>query len=327
MEQLVVQRGEPGRSEGNMTARRIIVTGATGLIGRKLVAALQARGDQVVIFSRDPQRAAAKLPGAADYVAWQPAEDGPWAAELGRADAVVHLAGAPIAEGLLGKRWTAAAKQEIRDSRVIGTRGLVRAMAAASKRPAVFVSGSAIGYYGPSDDHPLDESAAAGHDFLAQVCVVWEAEARPAADLGVRTVLLRTGLLLDPESGVLPQIMLPFKLRSGGPVLPGTQVYSWIHPDDEIGLILFALENPAVSGPLNAAAPHALSNREFCTVLGEVLNSPSWLPVPEFSLRLVLGEMADLVVRGQRAVPAAALQHGYQFRYPLLKAALKDLLG
>lgn len=310
-----------------MTTRRIIVTGATGLIGRKLVQSLRERGDQVVIFSRNPQRAARDLPGAADYVAWQPADDGPWAAEVARADAVVHLAGAPISQGLIGQRWTSAVKQEILNSRVVGTRGIVRAMAAAPQRPAVLVSASAVGYYGPSDDHPLDESANPGHDFLARVCVAWEAEARKAADLGVRTVLLRTGLLLDPSSGVLPQIMMPFKLRSGGPVLPGTQVYSWIHPDDEIGLILLALDNPAVHGPLNATAPHALTNREFSEVLGKVLDSPSWLPVPEFSLRLVLGEMADLVVRGQRAVPAQALHYGYRFRFETLEAALRDLIG
>ncbi|ABY35412.1 MAG TPA: TIGR01777 family protein [Chloroflexus aurantiacus] len=309
-----------------MSTKRIIITGATGLIGRRLVAEL--RNDyHLVIFSRDPARARSTLPGAADYVAWQPSEQGPWAAAVDGAWAVVHLAGAPISTGLLGKRWTPEYKAEIRDSRVIGTRGIVNAIAAASQRPSVFVCASAVGYYGPyRDNTPLTEDSPPGRDFLAQVCVAWEAEAVRAEEYGVRTVRLRTGLVLDPTSGALPQIMLPFKLMTGGPILPGTQVYPWIHPDDEVGLIRFALENDQVRGPLNAAAPGALSNRDFAAIVGKVLGSPSWLPVPEFSLRIALGEMADLVVYGQNAVPRKALDLGYQFRFPTLEPALRDLL-
>ncbi|MCX7860349.1 TIGR01777 family oxidoreductase [Chloroflexus sp.] len=310
-----------------MSTKRIVITGATGLIGRKLVAEL--RNDyELVIFSRDPARARTTLPGAAEYVAWQPAEQGPWFAAINGAWGVVHLAGAPISSGLLGMRWTPEYKAEIRNSRVIGTRGIVKAMAAAQQRPSVFVCASAVGYYGlRRDNTPLDENAPAGRDFLAQVCVAWEAEAAKAEELGVRTVMLRTGLVLDPDSGALPQIMLPFKLLTGGPILPGTQVYPWIHPADEVGLIRFALENERVRGPLNAAAPGALANRDFAAVLGKVLGSPSWLPVPEFSLRIALGEMADLVVYGQNAVPRKALDLGYQFHFPTLEPALRDLLN
>lgn len=310
-----------------MSTKRIVITGATGLIGRKLVAEL--RNDyELVIFSRDPARARSSLPGAADYVAWQPAEQGPWFAAINGAWGVVHLAGAPISSGLLGMRWTPEYKTEICNSRVIGTRGIVNAMAAAQQRPAVFVCASAVGYYGfYRDNTPLDENSPPGRDFLAQVCVAWEAEAAKAESLGVRTVMLRTGLVLDPDSGALPQLMLPFKLLTGGPILPGTQVYPWIHPADEVGLIRFALENERVRGPLNAAAPGALANRDFAAVLGKVLGSPSWLPVPEFSLRIALGEMADLVVNGQNAVPRKALDLGYQFRFPTLEPALRDLLN
>ncbi len=310
-----------------MSNKRIIITGATGLIGRKLVAEL--RDDyQLVIFSRNPDRARALLPGAADYVAWQPAEQGPWAAAIDGAWGVVHLAGAPVATGLLGRRWTPEYKAEIRNSRVIGTRGIVNAMAAAQQRPSVFVCASAVGYYGPyRDSTPLDENSPPGKDFLAQVCVAWEAEAAKAEALGVRTVMLRTGLVLDPDSGALPQLMLPFKLLTGGPILPGTQVYPWIHPADEVGLIRFALENEQVRGPLNASAPKPLSNRDFAAVLGKVLGSPSWLPVPEFSLRIALGEMADVVVYGQNALPRKALSLGYQFHFTELEPALRDLLN
>ncbi|RMD73653.1 MAG: DUF1731 domain-containing protein, partial [Chloroflexi bacterium] len=174
---------------------------------------------------------------------------------------------------------------------------------------------------------PLDENSPPGKDFLAQVCVAWEAEAAKAEALGVRTVMLRTGLVLDPDSGALPQLMLPFKLLTGGPILPGTQVYPWIHPADEVGLIRFALENEQVRGPLNASAPKPLSNRDFAAVLGKVLGSPSWLPVPEFSLRIALGEMADVVVYGQNALPRKALSLGYQFHFTELEPALRDLLN
>jgi uncharacterized protein len=308
------------------TNQRIILTGATGLVGSKLFAALRARGYEVVVFSRNPAAARAKLPGAADYVAWQPAEDGPWAAAIEGAHAIINLAGAPISKGLIGPRWTPAYKAEIRSSRILGTRGMVNAIAAASRRPSVLVNASSIGYYGYNDAMAFDERSPAGNDFLAEVCVAWEAEAARATEFGLRVAMIRTGIVLDPEEGALGQILIPFRVRTGGPIMPGTQYYSWIHPDDEVGLFLLALEDARVVGPLNATAPDPQTNRDFTGTLGRVIGSPSWLAVPEFSLRIALGEMADLVVKGQRALPRRAEELGYQFRFRELRPALEDLL-
>lgn len=308
-------------------AKRIILTGATGLIGGRLFKALREGGYDVVVFSRDPAAARRKLPGAAGYVAWAPAESGPWAAAVDGAHAVIHLAGAPISQGLIGVRWTEAYKREIESSRVVGTRGIVAAIAAAARRPAVLVSASAIGYYGPSDDTPLDETAPPGDDFQGRLCVEWEREAVRAEELGVRVVRVRTGIVLDPQEGAMGQLLLPFRLRVGGPILPGSQYYSWIHPDDEVGILMLALEDGRLSGPINATAPNPVTNRDFCATLGRAVGSPSWLPVPALSLRLALGEMADLVVNGVRVLPRRAQELGYQFKHPELGPAMRDLLG
>ncbi len=222
---------------------------------------------------------------------------------------------------------TDAYKAEILSSRVVGTRGIVGAIAAAARRPAVLVSASGIGYYGHRDETPLDEYAPAGRDFVAEVCVAWEREAARAEELGVRVARVRTGLVLDPGAGALGQLLLPFRLRAGGPIMPGSQYYSWIHPDDEVGVILLALEDERLRGPVNATAPTPATNRDFCATLGAVLGSPSWLPVPEFSLRIALGEMADLVTTGQRVLPRRVQELGYSFKHPELRAALRDLLG
>lgn len=303
--------------------KRVVITGATGLIGRKLCAQLSAKGYQIVVFSRDADAARRSIPGAAEYVAWTPSESGPWAAAIDGAYAVINMAGAPI----IGKRWNAAYKQELRDSRIIGTRGLVNAMAAAQRKPEVFVSGSAIGYYGNRDDTPLDEEAQPGSDFLAKLAIDWEQEAAKAEQLGVRTVLLRTGIVLDTEGGALKPLLLPFRLGVGGPVLPGSQYWSWIHLDDVVGLIVFALENDRVRGALNGTAPEPLTNRQFSTILGKVLRRPSLMPVPGFALNLLLGEVAEpLIVNGQRVIPAKAQQIGYSFKYPRLEPALRQLL-
>ncbi|PDW04513.1 TIGR01777 family oxidoreductase [Candidatus Viridilinea mediisalina] len=307
-------------------SQRVILTGATGLIGRKLFVALRERGYELVIFSRNPATARSRLPGAAEYVAWQPAETGAWAAAVDGAYAIINLAGAPISQGVIGPRWTPAYKEEIRSSRVLGTRGLVNAIAAATQRPTVLVNASSIGFYGYYNDEILDEETPAGNDFVAEVCVAWEREAARAQEFGVRVAMIRTGIVLDPDGGALGQIMLPFRLRAGGPIMPGTQYYSWIHPSDEVGLFCFALENQQVTGPLNGTAPTPEMNRDFTNILGKVLGSPSWLAVPELSLRLTLGEMADLVVKGQRALPRRAQALGYQFRFHELRPALEDLL-
>ncbi|NNJ09916.1 TIGR01777 family protein [Chloroflexales bacterium ZM16-3] len=308
--------------------KRIILTGATGSVGRRLFIALVLRGYEVVVFSRNPQKAREAIPGAADYMRWTPTKGGTWAAAIDGAHAVIHLAGAPIADGLLGRRWSPAVKADIRDSRVIGTHGIVEAIGAASVRPQVLICASGVGYYGLFRDYtPLNEDSPPGNDFLAQVCVAWEAEAARAEEFGVRVARIRTGLMLDPESGVLPQIMQPFNLRVGGPVLPGTQYYPWIHPDDLVGIYMLALEDERASGPINAVAPTPQTNRDFSSILGKVMSSPSWMPIPEFTLRTVLGEMADLVVNGQRALPKKVQALGYSFQYPQLEPALRNLLS
>jgi uncharacterized protein (TIGR01777 family) len=239
-------------------------------------------------------------------------------------DAVVHLAGASIA----GRRWTPAYKREILESRTLSTRALVDAMARALQRPSVFVCASGIDYYGPRGDEPIDESAPPGRSFLAQVCVAWEGEACRAADLGVRTVMIRTGIVLDRREGALARLLLPFQLFVGGPILPGTQWWSWIHLDDEVGLILRCIDDERASGPFNGVAPEPQRNRDFSATLGRVLGRPSWLPLPGFVLRLILGEMAPaLLIERQRAVPAKALALGYQFAYPTLEPALRAALA
>jgi uncharacterized protein len=303
--------------------RRVVVAGASGLIGRRLVRELIARGYRVVVFSRDAEAARRKVPGAAEYVAWDAGLSGAWAQAIDGAYGVVNLAGASI----FGHRWTDAYKQELRESRIVGTRGLVQAMAAAQAKPEVFVSGSAVGYYGFRDATKLDESAAPGDDFLARLCVEWEAEAQRAEGLGVRTVLARTGIVLDRDEGALPQLVLPFKLFAGGPIMPGSQYLSWVHIADAVGLLLLALEDERAQGPLNATAPRPETNRDFSRALGGVLGRPSWLPVPGLGLSALLGEFGETLTEGQRVLPAKALALGYRFRFPELLPALQDLLG
>ncbi|MCS6840584.1 MAG: TIGR01777 family oxidoreductase [Roseiflexus sp.] len=308
-----------------MTAsKHVIVTGATGLIGKALCRRLMARGDRVTVFTRRPDAARTLLPGAAQYVAWDAATGGAWESALATADAVVHLAGASIA----GRRWTPAYKREIRESRTRSTRALVEAMARAAHRPSVFVCASGIDYYGPRGDELVDESFPPGRNFLAQVCVAWEGEACRAADLGVRTVMIRTGIVLDRREGALARLLLPFQLFVGGPILPGTQWWSWIHLDDEVGLIMRCIDDERASGPFNGVAPEPQRNRDFSATLGRVLGRPSWLPLPGFVLRLLLGEMAPaLLIERQRAIPAKAQALGYQFAYPTLEPALRAALA
>lgn len=304
--------------------RRVVVTGATGLIGRALCHTLIERGYQVIVLSRSPHAAERAVPGAAGYVSWSPGPPGAWATALEGAYGVVHLAGASIA----GQRWDAAYKHAILESRVSGTRGIVSAIGQVQTRPEVLVCSSGVDYYGDCGDTPVDETTLAGIGFLSQVCVAWELEASRAEPLGVRTCMLRTGIVLDREEGALAKLLLPYQLFVGGPVLPGTQWWSWIHLDDIVGLIMLALENPQASGAINATAPNPERNRDFSAILGRVLGRPSWAPVPRFALELLLGEMAaPLLIEKQRALPKKALELGYEFRYPQLEPALRAALG
>ncbi len=304
---------------------KVAITGATGLIGPGLIAALRERSDEVTVLSRDPDQARETLTGDVQAHRWDPLSAPAPAQALAGRDAVVHLAGAPVAQ-----RWSERAKRAIRDSRVEGTRNLVQGLREldAPARPRVLVSSSAIGYYGAHGPEPIDEEAPAGDDFLAQVCVDWEAQARAVVtELQMRAVQMRTGVVLDRAGGALAKMLGPFRLGIGGPVAGGAQYVAWIHPEDLIGTMLAALDDERWSGPVNATAPEPVSNRELSRALGRALHRPALLPVPGPALRLLYGEMAQIVTTGVRAVPAKALVLGYEFTYPRLAEALRAALS
>jgi uncharacterized protein (TIGR01777 family) len=255
-------------------------------------------------------------------VAWEPmAGPAPAEALSGRA-AVVHLAGEDVAQ-----RWTSSAKQRIRASREVGTRNLVAGIANANPRPAALASGSAAGYYGPHGDERVDESTPPGDDFLAGVCVAWEREAREAEQLGVRVALVRAAVVLDAHGGALAKMLPFFRLGIGGPVAGGRQYLAWIHRDDEIGLVLAAIDSPGFSGPVNAAAPEPVTNATFSKALGRALRRPAIAPVPALAIRALYGEMSQIVVTGVRMVPGRAAELGYEFRHPELEEALRGALA
>lgn len=299
---------------------KIVVGGASGLIGKRLVARLRARGDEVVALVRRAQPA--PWSDGVRLLEWDGKAQGPWVAAVDGADAVVNLSG----ESVAGKRWSPAYKERILSSRLDSTGALVQAIGAAARKPRVLVNASAVGYYGPRGPEPLDESAAPGSDFLAQVCQRWEERAREAERLGVRVVLLRTGVVLAREGGALPQFLPPFRAFVGGPLGSGEQWFPWIHLEDEVSLIVWALDGDA-RGPINAAAPGGQTMGEFCAQLGRVLHRPSWAKVPAAALRVLIGEFAEVLTSGQNAVPARAMQGGFRFRFPDSEAALRDLLG
>jgi uncharacterized protein (TIGR01777 family) len=290
---------------------RVAVTGATGTIGRALVTALTRRGDEVTPLSRSSN--------------WpEPKSAPPPAVVLSGRDAVVHLLGEQIAQ-----RWSDDAKREIRDSRIRSTRNLVDAIGALpeAERPRVLVSQSGAGWYGHRGDERLDESAPAGDDFLARLSADWEAEARRAEELGVRVVVNRTGMVLSASGGALEKMLPFFKAGVGGPVAGGRQYVPWVHLDDVVGAILFELDSKAAAGPMNVTAPEPATNRELSKALGRVLRRPAFAPVPALAVRVLYGEMSDIVTTGQRAVPARLTELGYSFRHPELEDALRDATG
>jgi uncharacterized protein (TIGR01777 family) len=300
---------------------RVTVTGATGLIGSRLVRALRERGDEVTVLSRSPERAREAFGGDVQAHAWDPGA-GPAPAEaLAGRDAVVHLAGENVAQ-----RWSEDSKRRIRDSREQGTRNLVAGIEAADPRPAVLVSSSAVGYYGPHGDEELPEDTQPGSDFLAEVCVVWEREAQAAEELGLRVVRVRTGVVLDKDGGALGKMLPFFKAGVGGPVAGGRQLMPWVHADDVAGIFLQAIDDPAWSGPVNATAPRPVTNKAFSKALGRALHRPALAPVPAFAIQLLYGDMSEIVTKGQNAVPRRALELGYRHEHPGLDEALRSAL-
>jgi uncharacterized protein (TIGR01777 family) len=301
---------------------RVAVTGATGTIGRALVGALRERGDDVTALSRNTKRARDLLGVGSEEWSDPEAQQPPLDALRGR-DGVVNLLGEQIAQ-----RWSDDAKREIRDSRILSTRNLVSALGELpeGERPRVLVSQSGAGWYGFRGDERLDESAPAGDDFLAQMSFEWEASARRAEELGVRVVVNRTGMVLS-GSGALAKMLPFFKAGVGGPVAGGNQFVPWVHLDDVVGAILFELDTEAASGPINLTAPEPATNKEFSKALGRVLRRPAFAPVPALAVKALYGEMASIVITGQRAVPGRLTELGYRFRRPALEAALRDATG
>jgi uncharacterized protein len=300
---------------------RVLVTGATGLIGSALCDALLARGDEVVGLTRDPEKARPKNPTVSWY-GWRATTERPPAAAVEGIDGVVNLIGEEI-----NQRLTDQAKIRIRESRIVGTRNLLQGIQASSTEPSVFVGQSAIGYYGDRGAQIVDEESEPGEGFAAEVPVDWERAEREAEDSFDRVVILRTGLVLTKNGGLLKQLLLPFKLGVGGPIAGGDQYMSWIHLEDEVGLILWALDDDRVSGVINATAPNPVTNREFSNALGRALHRPALVPIPKFAVSALRGgELADTVAGGARVVPRRALDLGYEFRQPELDEAIRSAL-
>lgn len=300
---------------------RVVVAGGTGFIGRRLVNRLLSLGHHVTILSRSAPSMGRSV-GPEKKLAWDGYDTSTWKGSIEQANAVVNLAGTNLGGG----RWTANRKRSIIDSRVLVTKSLVDAMRLHERKPSVFVSASAVGYYGNVMDGDVDESSPNGTDFLSEVCRRWEGEALKAADLGVRVVTPRTGLVLDTGGGALPRLMLPFRLFVGGPLGSGQQWVSWIHADDEVNALVHLMDNSALEGAVNLTAPEPVRMKEFSALLGRVLKRPSWAPVPAFVLKLILGEMSEMVLTGQRVVPKRLLESGFRFRYERLDDALRALL-
>ncbi|MGH7816595.1 MAG: TIGR01777 family oxidoreductase [Candidatus Binatia bacterium] len=296
---------------------KLLVTGASGFIGTALCRQLLDRGHTLTLLTRHKPPEAAT--GVKRWLHWTPGTLRDWDTELDGADGVINLAGEPIAD----KKWTATQRRRIEKSRVDTTHVLVQGCAKAKQKPKFLINASAVGYYGPHGDELVTEETPPGTDFLSLLCRNWEEEALRAERFGMRVVRLRTGIVLGPGGGALEKMVPPFKWFSGGPLGSGKQWMSWIHLADHVRLILHIIDNHQAAGPINATAPNPVRNKEFSRALGKVLHRPSWMPVPGFVLRIGLGDMADMLLTGQRVVPAAAQKLGFEFRYPNLPEALK----
>jgi uncharacterized protein (TIGR01777 family) len=301
---------------------RVVIAGGSGFLGRPLTTSLLPDQHEVVVLTRGRS---ASIAAGARGVPWDPnGESGSWAAAIEGVQVVVNLAG----ESIAGKRWTAAQKERIVESRVRATRSLVAAIGGAAAPPSVFVSGSAVGYYGPRGDEPATEETPAGHDFLAQLCERWEQEAMRAASGRTRVACVRTGIVLEKDGGALPEMLPPFRFGAGGRVGSGRQYWPWIHRDDWVALVRWVIDTPAAGGAINATGPRPVTNALFAQALGRAMHRPSFMPAPAFALKLLLGEMAEaLLLSGQNALPAKATRGHFQFRYSTVDDALRAIFA
>lgn len=304
---------------------KVAITGATGFVGTRLVERLQSVGHHIVVLSRDASKATKIFPkqvySNVEIVAYDPYNSGDWQSALSGCEAVVNLAGEPIAE----QRWTPEYKQQLLDSRILTTQKLVEAIAQANPKPQVLVNASAIGFYGTSETATFDETSPAGNDFLAEICQKWEAAATEVKSSGTRLVILRLGIVLG-LGGALGKMLTPFRMFAGGPIGSGNQWFSWIHRDDLVSLILKALTDSAMQGIYNATAPKPVRMNDLCQVLGAVMKRPSWLPVPGFVLETMLGDGATVVLEGQEVLPKNTLNSGFAYEYQEIQPALQQIL-
>ncbi|MEM1366536.1 MAG: TIGR01777 family oxidoreductase [Cyanobacteria bacterium P01_H01_bin.15] len=304
---------------------KIAITGATGFVGSRLVEKLSAANHEVLVLTRNPERGKRLFPVTrfpkVQVMAYEPLSPGEWQQELSGCDGVINLAGEPVAE-----RWTSEHKRGIMESRRLTTENLVAAIAKADPKPTVLVNASAVGYYGTSETTIYDEQAQPGDDFLAQVCKEWELAAKSVTDLGVRLAIIRIGIVLG-KGGALQRMVGPFQLFAGGPIGTGKQWLSWIHRDDLVDLFIEAVTNPDYSGVYNGTAPNPVRMTEFCQAMGDVMNRPSWLPVPSLALELLLGDGAKVVLEGQQVLPRRTEAAGFTYKYSSVKPALKDAIA
>ena len=303
------------------TMKKILVTGGTGFIGRKVCDTLHNKDYDVNVVSRNPEKAESELGQLGEIHCWNPETEQLPTEAISDAKVLIHLAGETISG-----RWNSEKKRRIRDSRVLSTRNLVESCVNVESKPDVLICASAIGLYGDSGDNSFTEETPPGTDYLAQVCKEWETEAYKASELGIRVVTVRIGLVLGSGGGMLQQVLTPFRLGIGGKLGSGQQWMSWIHVDDVVGIILYALENDGINGALNATAPVPVRNLEFTKTLGSVLRKPTLLPVPNFGLKLMMGEFADFVLLSQKVLPKKTEATGYEFQFKTIDSALSDLL-
>lgn len=303
-------------------SKKIVITGATGLIGKKISGILINRGDELIIFTRLPEKAKTIIPGAKEYIKWNYENIDEWKESLNGADSVIHLAG----ESVMGSRWTETYKKKILESRTVTTRKLVEAISKVEQKPESFICASAVGYYPYSENQEFSEDSKPGNHFLSEITKQWEEETTGVDDLLIRRVNIRTGIVLDKNEGALAKLLLPFKLFIGGPLGSGKQWFPWIHINDVAGIYILALDNEKVSGALNAVAPEFINIKSFCKNLGKVIARPSLFYVPSFVLKIVLGEGAEAVINGAKIKPQRTLGFGYKFQFEKSVDALQNIL-